>query len=68
MIKKVMGYYYRKSSETPENALKFYDVFDLHKTLEESIRWAEYDKNVGIISRRVKPVFLKVTIEEVEID
>jgi hypothetical protein len=61
----ILGYFYRKSTESPRKALDHYDIDRLHKSVEETERWIGYDKNQGVISKNVKPVILKLSICEV---
>ena len=64
--KTILGYFYRKSTETPQKALDHYRLDNLHKTEEEVIRWVNYDKNQGIIGKTTKPKLLRLVIEELD--
>lgn len=72
MKRTILGYFYRKSTETPKQALKLYTgdntKFSLHKSEEEVARWVEYDKNAGIVGKSAKPKFLRLVIEEFEVE
>lgn len=65
MKKTVLGYFYRRSTETPQKALSHYRLDNLHKSVEETIRWIGYDKNQGIIGKTTKPKLLRLVIEEI---
>lgn len=70
MKKTILGYFYRKSTESAQQALRLYTgdntKFTLHKSEEEVVRWVELDRNAGIVGKNAKPKFLRLVIEEFE--